>query len=100
MRGLGAAIVEKADVLPGRGIALRGQLQGAILAPPDRNDLLPAGCGDLFEFASLGVVHVDHGDTVIGQDSGKEPCLGGEIGVETLVIVEVVLGEIGEACGG
>ena len=34
---------------------------------------------------------------VLGQDAGEEPGLGGEIGLEIRVIIEVVLGEVGEA---
>ncbi len=43
------------------------------------------------------IVHVDDSRAVLGQDLRKQPGLGVEIGLEGLVIIQMVLREIGKA---
>ncbi len=45
------------------------------------------------------VIGVDHGGAARLHEIGEQPQLGGEIGLERRVIVEMIAAEIGEAAG-
>ena len=79
-----------------RGIkTLTRQVQIATVAP-NRDCLAPPSPCDGNHIHAFGIVDIDHRGTVFRQHAREQTGLGVEIGVEGLVIVQVVLGEIRE----
>ena len=52
---------------------------------------------DLGNISAARIVHIDHSRTIIGQNLIKKPCFCSEISVKTLVIIQMILGEIGKS---
>ena len=57
---------------------------------------LAARHGNRRHIGPTRIIHVDHSGAVIAQNPVKQRGFGGEIGLKRLVIIQMVLGEIGE----
>ena len=69
------------------------------LGPAIADGLDSAPAAERGERAAFRLIDIDHGGAVFGQQFGKEPRLGGEIGRHVRVIVKMVAGQVGEAGG-
>ena len=90
------AFPRQAQVLTDGVKALGKDAQVTLCPMTNRKQAKAAHRGHGGQFLTLGVVQVDDGCAIGRQDAGKERGFGGEIGVEGLVIIQVVLGEIRE----
>ena len=92
---VGLAAIAEPQVLPRRIEALAGQMQITAVAPHG-DHLAAAGACDGDHIDPLGIINIDHRRAVLGQHPREQSGLGVEIGVEGLVVVEMVLGKIRE----
>ena len=96
MHLIGRALPVKPQVLTLGVKALAQNAQIAALAMANRDQALPACHRDIGDIDAARIVHIDHGGAIFGQNPIKQRGFGGEIGVKGVVIVQMVLGKVGE----
>ena len=96
---VGGAFIGQPQVLAAGIEPLGDDPQIRIGGVADADDALAFVMGNLGQLRALGVVQVDHCHALGRQNPGEQAGFGGEIGREGFVIIEVVLGEIGETGG-
>ena len=91
------ALPVEAQLLPGRIEPLPEEPQPRPVGAADADHLLAAGRGEPRHLGALGIVEIDDGHRLVGQNAGEQPGLGAEIGAHRAVVVEMVLREVREA---
>ena len=95
-RQMCCAFPRKAQILAAGVKALAKDAQIGRFVRADADHVLPPPARNRRHFDAARVVKVDDRRAILGQNPGKKPGLGGEIGGEALVVVQMILGEIGE----
>ena len=76
---------------------MRQQAQIRLGPVAHRDQPLPLVAHQGRKFCTLGITKVDHRRAIGGQKAAEKPRFRGKVGLERLVIIQMVLGKVGEA---
>ena len=94
-----AAAPREAHRLPGLRAAARQDSQIGALAPAHRDRPAATRRRRRGHGGAFGIVDVDDGGAARRQHAGEQPLLGGAVGIDVRMVVEMIAGEVGEGGG-